>query len=228
MNVSNVNTANKAAQSASDSVKSSNDSLNKNDFLQLLVAQMKNQDPINPLKSTEFATQLAQFNSVEQLVNLNSGLSSLENSQNTMGAGLNNTLAASLVGKSVKAMTNTIYTKAGASTDINFNLFQPAPNVTISIKDASGNTVRTEQLKNLMSGDHKWNWNGKDSSGNSVPEGIYSVQIDAKNGESTVKTYNFINGDATKVKYSGKGVELKVDNIYVKLGDVLEIGQGAS
>lgn len=233
MNISNTNAVNNVLQSGSGSNSSStsttgNSTLTKNDFLQLLVAQMKNQNPSNPLNSTQFATQLAQFNSVEQLINLNSGLQSLENSQNTMSAGLNNTLAASLVGKSVKAMSNSVYSTAGQPTDIQFNLAQPATNVTVKIQDASGNTVRTEQLSNLNNGDNEWVWNGRDNNGNTVPTGNYTVQVSAKSGSSSVNAYNFVTGNATKVKYSGKGVELKVDNTYVKLGNVLEIGKGIS
>ncbi|HKJ46941.1 MAG TPA: flagellar hook capping FlgD N-terminal domain-containing protein [Balneolales bacterium] len=228
MNVSNVNTTNSVPASSSDTGTAANNTLGKNQFLQLLVAQMKNQDPVNPLKSTEFATQLAQFNSVEQLINLNSGLKTLANSQNTMSTGLNNTLAASLVGKNIKALSNSIYSKAGESSDVQFSLAQPATDVTVTISDAAGNTVRTGHLKNLGQGDNKWTWNGKDDSGHSVPEGTYNVQIDAKNGSDTVKSYSFIDGNAMKVKYSGKGVELKVDNLYVNLGDVLEIGAGSS
>jgi len=87
---------------------SSRSSLGKEEFLQLLVAQLRNQDPINPMDSKEFASQLAQFNSVEQLINLNEGMQSLAQNQQITGNGLNNTMAASLTGQSLRALSDQI------------------------------------------------------------------------------------------------------------------------
>lgn len=231
MDVANINTQTAASPPAASSTgttgaaSGTQNSMGENDFLQLLVAQMKNQDPMNPLNSTQFASQLAQFNSVEQLINLNSGVQTLSNSQNSMSTALTNTLAASIAGKSVKAISDAIYHNTGKSTDINYELSGPASDVNITIQDANGNTVRSVNLSNMGSGDNTWTWDGKDNSGHSVPEGQYKVVIKASNGSSSVQVNPFIEGTADKVIYSGNGVELEVNNVDVNLGNVLEIGE---
>ena len=102
MNVNGIqSTSNPYAGNSAD-----RNAMGQQEFLQLLVAQMKNQDPINPMDGTEFASQLAQFNSVEQLIGVNSALTDLQQSQNVMSAGLTNSMAASLTGKEVKALSN--------------------------------------------------------------------------------------------------------------------------
>ncbi len=130
MSVTGVNsqtsTPGSPATAASGTAVSSQKTMGKNEFLQLLVAQMKNQDPMNPLNSTQFATQLAQFNSVEQLINLNNGVQALTNSQNMMSTGLTNTMAASIAGKSVKAISDAVYHTSGKSTDLHYQLAGPA------------------------------------------------------------------------------------------------------
>ena len=82
MNVNGIqSTSNPYAGNSTD-----RNAMGQQEFLQLLVAQMKNQDPINPMDGTEFASQLAQFNSVEQLIGVNSALTDLQQSQNIMSA----------------------------------------------------------------------------------------------------------------------------------------------
>lgn len=217
-----------SGSSASGIAASSQKTMGKNEFLQLLVAQMKNQDPMNPLNSTQFASQLAQFNSVEQLINLNNGVQTLTNSQNMMSTGLTNTMAASITGKSVKAVSDAIYHATGKSADVHYRLAGPASDVTITIQDASGNTVRSVDLSNIGSGENSWTWDGLDDKGHSVPEGQYKVVIDAKNGSSSVSANPLVEGTADKVRYSSNGVDLEVNNVYVNLGNVLEIGEKQS
>lgn len=199
--------------------------MGKNQFLQLLVAQMKNQDPINPMDGTQFASQLAQFNSVEQLINLNAGMSSLASSQQMMNTNLSNTIAASLAGKSVRAYTNQIHYQAGEETPIHYKLGATATNVTIKIKDSSGNTVMEKTLKNQMDGDHTWNWDGKSSQHDTVPEGNYQIEIVAQSGDSNVKTITYVEGKAQKVRYDSNGVSLVVNGVAVSLGDVAEVSE---
>lgn len=199
--------------------------LGQQQFLQLLVAQLQNQDPINPMDGAEFAAQLAQFNSVEQLVNVNSGLAALSKSQENMAVGLTNTMAASLTGKTVKAVTDEIHSD-GSGTDINFFLKNSASNVDITIKDADGNVVRNVALTNFDRGDNSWTWDGRNNNGSSLPEGKFTVEINARSGDASVGSYSFLNGSADKVRYSSSGVELLVNGVFVNLGDIEEIGDG--
>ena len=121
--------------------------MGQQEFLQLLVAQMKNQDPINPMDGTEFASQLAQFNSVEQLIGVNSALTGLQQSQNLMSAGLTNSMAAALTGKEVKALSNQFNLQENSSLDFSYKIPKSATEVEIIIKDENGNQVSVIQLK---------------------------------------------------------------------------------
>ncbi|SMO59372.1 flagellar hook assembly protein FlgD [Fodinibius sediminis] len=201
-----------------------NQEMGKDEFLKLLVAQMKNQDPINPMDGTKFASQLAQFNSVEQLINLNDGIQRLSKSQQMMNSGLNNTMAASLTGKSVRAMSSRVGVMQGQDTEIQFQLNGAASKTTLTITDSAGNIVRSEELGGRSSGDHSWSWDGASDSGARVPNGTYTVDIKAENPEGAVTSLSFIEGTAEKVHYTSDGVELMVNGVYVPLGDVEEIG----
>lgn len=198
--------------------------LGQQQFLQLLVAQLQNQDPINPMDGAEFASQLAQFNSVEQLIGVNSGIDMLARAQQSLAVGLTNTMAASLAGKHVKAITNEIHSP-GTGSEVRFNIKSEASNVEIIIRDKDGNIVRTQEMKNLPSGDQGWVWDGLNNNGNSMPEGSYFVEIKAKNGAVNVESYAFIEGIAERVRYSGSGVDLLVNGVFVNLGDIEEIGE---
>jgi len=222
MDISSVQ--NQAGGATASSTNLTNQSLGKQEFLQLLVAQLQNQDPINPMDSKEFASQLAQFNSVEQLINLNDGVQNLAQSQQLTSSGLTNTMAASLTGKSVRALSDRVAVEAGETSEVNFRLNNVATEVEISIFDSSGNVMRTETLENFGKGDHTWEWNGKDSNGRNVSDGIYRVVVSAKNGDQELPALTFVEGIAEKVRFSQNGAELIVNGIKIPLGDVEEIG----
>jgi flagellar basal-body rod modification protein FlgD len=224
MDISNIIASSQAGQGPQASSTAGKNQLGKDGFLQLLVAQMKNQDPINPMDGTEFASQLAQFNSVEQLINVNDGIQQLAQSQNAMSNGLSNTLAASLTGKNVRAISNNVSVQTGEESTIPYRLNNTASSVEITITDAAGNTVRTQQLENIPEGENSWAWDGKSNDGSSVPEGTYNIEISAKNGDSDVQALTYQEGIAEKVRYSEKGVELIVNGVAIPLGDVEEIG----
>ena len=87
---------------------SASGTLGKDDFLKLLVKQLQNQDPMNPLDSSQFATQLAQFSSVEQLANINTNLEASISTNQLMAQSIGNSLASSMIGRDVKASGNTL------------------------------------------------------------------------------------------------------------------------
>ena len=119
-------------------------SLGQQEFLQLLVAQMRNQDPVNPMDGAEFASQLAQFNSVEQLISVNDGLDQLAMSQDLMGSSLTNSMAASLTGKDIRALSDQVFLSSEGEAEINFKLNDSASDVEIIVRTASGAEVRRE------------------------------------------------------------------------------------
>jgi flagellar basal-body rod modification protein FlgD len=222
MDISSIN-SNTFEAFNSDSAKGKS-KLGQQQFLQLLVAQMRNQDPINPLDGTEFASQLAQFNSVEQLIDVNSGLQSLKNSQEMMSASLTNSMAASLTGKQVKALSNEIYLSQEHTPNIHFKLNNSASQVEIVIRSESGSEVRREVIQGVPSGENSWTWDGRSSNGSRAVEGNYTVEINASNDAGEVESLVYTEGLVDKVRYTGEGVFLFVNNVNVPIGDVEEVG----
>lgn len=221
MNINAINNQTSFMSTAQNKGRTSE--MGQQQFLQLLVAQMRNQDPTNPLNGAEFASQLAQFNTVEQLINVNAGIQTLQHSQDVMSAGLTNSLAASLTGKEVKAYSAGLYLPQGESTMVNYRLGSSASDVTIIIRNQSGAEIRRETVKSMSSGDNMWQWDGRNNSGDRMPEGSYSVSIEAKAGESRVDALPFVSGLASKVSYSAHGVFLTVNGVSVHISDVEEI-----
>jgi flagellar basal-body rod modification protein FlgD len=223
MDVASINSNTSFIRQASSEPGSSD--LGKQDFLQLLVTQLRNQDPVNPMEGAEFASQLAQFNSVEQLVNVNSGLEKLAQQQEAMSNGLVNTMASTLTGKQVKVHTNQLALGESGKADIQFKLDGNASDTEVVIRDQDGTVVRTENLSNLGKGDHSWQWDGRTESGKKAPEGEYTVEINAKDGDAKVKSTSFVRGEISRIRFSGEGVKLMVNGLSVSLGDVEEIGE---
>jgi flagellar basal-body rod modification protein FlgD len=150
--------------------------LNQDSFLQLLVAQLKNQDPTSAsaMDPNQMVQQLTSFSSLEQATQTNSLLQGLQ-SQNQA---LFQAQAAAMVGKSVKVDGSGFALRSGqASMGINLSA---AAEVTLTVTDASGNIVTTLPEGNLGQGDQTLTWNGTDASGNKLPDGDYKVTVTAK------------------------------------------------
>ena len=224
MDITSINSNTASIQSANRNPGS--DSLGKNDFLQLLVTQLRNQDPVNPMESAEFASQLAQFNSVEQLINVNDSIEALAQQQASNSTGLINTMASTLSGKSVKVQTSQFNFNGEDGMDVGINLNDSASDVEIKIFNENGDLVRTDQLSNLEAGTTTYTWDGKSNSGTQLGEGNYRAEVSAKDGNNEINATTFLEGVVDKVKFSSSGVKLLVNGIDVGLGDVEEIGEG--
>jgi flagellar basal-body rod modification protein FlgD len=154
--------------SATDPLKSLTS--NMNDFLKLLMTQLRNQDPTTPMDTTQFTAQLVQFASVEQQVNINTGVQSL-----IQLAQSNNVLQASaLIGKMLTARASQISLQSGVG-NIQFNTPAAEP-VTVTVADGTGATVAQAALTSTA-GQNTWTWDGKDSSGQKRPDGAYTVTV---------------------------------------------------
>jgi flagellar basal-body rod modification protein FlgD len=197
---------------------------NKEDFLKLLVAQMKFQDPMNPLQGSEFAAQLAQFSSVEQLQNINSKMDAQTQSNQLLAQSVNNTLATTLIGKQVRALDDRVVSDGEHSTTINYNLSGMAAPVTFEIQTDTGAVIRTLTQPNAASGDGSITWDGLDDRGNRVPAGTYHVNItaDSPTGANVIAmplTMGRIDG----VRFENGNPVLMVNGQQVPFGSVLEI-----
>jgi flagellar basal-body rod modification protein FlgD len=165
-----------ATASASTSATKTADIMGKEDFLTLLVAQLKNQDPLNPDDPTEFTAQLAQFSSLEQLYNLNESMTGLTTAQ----ANSEKLAALSLIGKEV-SYNGSKFTYDGTPVSVGYQLDGTATSVTLSLQDANGKTVKTLQAADteLTAGNHFITWDGTDLDGNPVAAGSYKIVLKA-------------------------------------------------
>jgi flagellar basal-body rod modification protein FlgD len=155
--------------------KSGSKSLGKDEFLKLLTTQLQFQDPTQPMDSTAFVAQLAQFSTLEQMSNTNDVLTKMLTGQ---GSSLQTT-AASFVGKTAVFATNEVTLSQNKPVSIVADLAQPAGNVTAIIRDHANQTVRTMQFTAVPSGPNTFTWNGLNDSGNALPDDTYSVELTA-------------------------------------------------
>lgn len=198
-----------------------NDKLDKDAFLKLMIAQMKHQDPTNPLKSHEMAAQLASFTSVEQMSNINSTLQEMKNGQKPM----ENFQVLSLIGKSVSGDSAKVSRMKGDKEhDFQYALPDDAAEVTIKVKDPSGETARVYELRDIKKGENKLTWNGQDERGTDLPEGDYQFVVEAKTATGKkLSVKSDFDGMITGVNYSPEGPVLLIGNQTVKMKDVRKI-----
>lgn len=149
--------------------------LGKEDFLSLLVAQMKNQDPLNPDDPTQFTAQLAQFSQLEQLFNLNGSMENLVSAYQ----GSERLTALGTIGKEVSFSSNTFNFDGGTAT-LGYQLDEAASKVSIALQK-NGSTVAILQGEDLGKGTHYITWDGLRMNGTAADTGEYSILIDAKN-----------------------------------------------
>ncbi|MFH2123571.1 MAG: flagellar hook assembly protein FlgD [Pseudomonadota bacterium] len=188
------------------------DIMGKEDFLTLLVAQLKNQDPLNPEDPTAFTAQLAQFSSLEQLTNLNASMEGLTTAQ----ANSEKLSALSLIGKEV-SYNGSSFTFDGDPVEMGYQLDGTATSVTLSIQDENGKTVHTLQAADteLGAGNHFITWDGTDQNGNPVANGKYKIilQANAAGEDSSIAAAPLIKSEVT-------GVDLSSGMITTKDGEV--------
>lgn len=199
---------------------SASSELGKEAFLQLLLTQLTYQDPLDPMDDQDFVAQLAQFSSLEQLTNISTGITELNDSmlQNQMFS------AVQFVGKTVRASGETIQLEDGSASTIYYNVATDSETVLANILDEDGNVVRTVDLGAMNAGDYEFVWDGKDTNGNVMDDGVYTVTImtqDADGNAGVASTE--IQGKVTGVENSDGTYYLRVGNVLVSFSNILEI-----
>ncbi len=225
----NATTSGTTATTSSSSSQSSSgtgtsQTLNEQDFLQMLVTELQNQDPTNPLQSTALAAQLAQFSSVSELQTLNTNVQNSTNANLVMTQSISNTMAATLIGKKVQVNTSQINYDGTTNPTLGFTLSSSAADVKVNILNSNGTVIRTIDEGPMASGDQTMTWDGKDSSGNQVPSGAYSFSVSAADSQGNQITPSlYVLGTVQGVKFGSNGASLLVDGTQVDLSSVQEI-----
>ena len=227
MDISSLTNAAASAQNPSKAEQAREQAqMGKEDFLQLLVAQLKSQDPMNPMKGQEFAAQLAQFSSLEQLLNINETLSGQSTSNGLLAERINSSMASDFLGRTVQAQGNSIQWTSGDDVPLSFDLASPAADVQITIRDATGQPVFQQDMGSLSAGQHAFAWDGVNENGDEVPRGSYTFEIAAadSNGDAVDST-PYLNGTVDRVTFGSDGPMLWVNGQQVPLNQVRSVAQ---
>jgi flagellar basal-body rod modification protein FlgD len=188
-------------------------------FMKLLIAQMQNQDPLNPLDNAEVTSQMAQLSTVTGITQLNTTLTSLQSSLTS-----NQTLqAADMIdhGVLVSGSAVTLSSSVGA---MGVTLADAADTVTATISDSSGNVVKTISLGAQSAGTLSFTWDGSTDSGTTASDGNYTFSVEASNSGTSVTATTLSYGTVNSVSAGSSGVTLNVGNVgSVSVSDVVQI-----
>lgn len=177
---------------------SSQSALGKDAFLKLLMAQLRNQDPTQPVDGTQFVTQLAQFSAVEQAVAQTNQLSAMS----AQLGGIASNEAVSLIGKQVTLRGQSLVFDGSSPATANVSLSAPAAQVTVSVTDGAGNVLRTMKLGAAPGGPLNVTWDGRDDLGSPVAAGAYSFNVTATTaGGASVAVSKDVTGIVTSVSF---------------------------
>ncbi len=177
----------------------------QNRFLKLLITQMKNQDPLNPMDNAQVTSQMAQLSTVSGIDKLNATLQALSDSMIS-----NQSLqAAAMIGRGVLVDGTGVNLLNGAAYG-GADLAQPADSARVMIYDQSGALVRTIDLGAQPAGITKWAWDGLDASGAQAADGSYTFAVNATQGQNSVAATGLQFGMVNSVTQTPQGVLLSV------------------
>ncbi|MBD9500018.1 flagellar hook assembly protein FlgD [Pseudomonas sp. PDM17] len=203
-----LSSLNAGSKSSSSTAETGTSALGKDSFLQLLVTQLNNQNPLDPQDNTEFVSQLAQFSSLESMQNLDTTLGTFYSSFQSSQA----LQASSLVGRSVIVNSSKVQVD-DPSAGVNGTLVMPSggDGVTLKIYDDSGDLIRTVDMGSQKAGNIDFKWDGKDDSGELVAAGTYTVKASASlDGTSTALT-TYLPATVNSVTLGQNGGEMSLN-----------------
>ncbi len=196
-------------------------SLGKEDFLQLLVAQLQAQDPLDPQSAEDFSAQLAQFSALEQMTNVNTNLEQTQKFEQA----INNSALINLIGKNVDSPGRLIDFNSGEVKTLKFSLAEDAAEVEVDVLDSAGNTVKTLKVNELIAGNNQAVWNGTDAEGNPVQPGAYTFGVKAKNAKGDeVDAQTFISGKISDVVFEENGSFAIVNGQKIPVAEISRVG----
>ncbi len=196
--------------------------LGQEDFLELMITQLKNQDPFKPMESGDFLGQIAQFGTVEGLATLNGSFDSLASSLVSNQA----LQAASLVGRSVLVDSPDGFLVEGGSLGGAADLVRPATDVRIQITDAAGSLVRQIDLGPQNAGLVSFQWSGETDAGGTAAPGRYRISAQVfEQGRESSSTSVFVNAHVDSVSFSPQGLNVNLRGLgEIPFGSIKQIG----
>jgi len=221
MSINAISEATVAAPSSSlNGLTGQKEVVDKQDFLMLLVTQLKNQDPLSPMDGTEFTAQLAQFSALEQLQSINAKMDQFVATHGTSPNGA----AIDYIGKTVTVDGQTVTVEEGKAVDIVFSLSGDTSQTILTISDANGQVVRSMNVGALTAGQQTVSWDGKDDDGQPQPAGSYQVHVDAIDAQgSPVGTSGSVTARVTGVSFENGITTLLAGDKKLPLGSVTKV-----
>lgn len=190
-------------------------------FLKLLVAQLKNQDPLSPMDNAQVTTQMAQLSTVAGIEDLNEAFGKISSAFNESEA----LRATSLIGRSVVVEGRSIAIGETGPGVGGFAIEKNADSVNIKITDAAGNIVREIPLGAAAKGDSAFEWDGLNQAGERALPGIYKFEVDAIANGSNLPVMALERNVVLGVLKTETGIRLALGgNVQVGIDDVLEYG----
>jgi flagellar basal-body rod modification protein FlgD len=192
----------------------------QDEFMKLFIAQLQNQDPLSPQDNSAMVAQLAQFSTLQQQTQTNTELTALANSQSSTA----NASLSALVGRNCTASLGTVTVDDPTTIPpIQTSSTGPINGASIVIKDASGNVIRSLAIPTTGG---PVQWDGRDASGNLVPQGSYTMSVDAGT-TTTAITANWQHA-IDSVQLGAAGSTLKMGGIEIAPSSVTSIGAAAN
>ena len=201
----------------------SNELVSSTQFLELLIAQIENQNPLEPLEGTEFVTQLAEFANLEQLTAMNDGLDAVNAGQ----AGLLSQQAIHMLGHEVTFPGNEVALPEDGSVDLNYQLNASAPDLVIEVFDANGlkQGEILQASRNAGLNVHSWDGQVVGANGETTLEpGTYRFEVAAQDGTNGIPVQTFGSGQVTGITYENGYPELLLGDQRILPSQVLKVG----
>lgn len=196
------------------------DSLGKDDFLKLMMAQMTHQDPLNPMDSKGMMNQLTAMGSLEQLMNINKGVDRLNKVQGDIAR----SSAFSFLDKDVTARGGLVKVTDGNPPGMQYSIPRDAESVQVFVSDANGKPVRTLDLGAQGPGSHSVTWDVRDDKGKPVPDGPYHYTVSAVTSDKQeLPVQLYTRGKVSGLRFENGHHMLKVNGENVDIKDVVEM-----
>ncbi|MCP4754220.1 MAG: hypothetical protein GY866_25315 [Proteobacteria bacterium] len=194
--------------------------LEKQDFMNLFLTQMSNQNPVDPMNSGAMMAQLAQLGSMEQLENLNSQMSDLNATQKEVSR----FQALQFLDKDVLMQADEVEVDRGGAKPVYYMLDKDADNMKVTIEDQEGMAIFSQQLGLTTAGKHQFVWDGKNEEGTPMADGKYKIRFvayDTDGNSSPLQIYNF--GRVSQVEYRDGQPWVKTQNETIPLSKVKNV-----